>query len=599
MDFFFLRSFWGLWYLTFLSGFVILRISRYRSSLMYEMTGSLGMSLLINYTLVFFGTFFHIPLGVLLWSTSFLFLGIFFWILSKETPEERKQSLWTIYVSLGMLLFLWFLNQFVAKSGSIPWAGDDILGWNSWAMLWYQEKGIFVQQNFYPQMLPIMWAASYFFSGTSEIFFFSRSLMPYFFFGIFIMGLAIFWMERRITTLFGLLSLGWLFVLWRHFPRMTMGIADIPAAFFAFASFGFFLEYQKTKKVSPFFISLLLAVASSLTKQYGVLYLAGWGLLCIIEILKCPSLLKHKGFWIITAFALLLFTMWYGYGFFAQGYHRSFSKLFTVGSFQAYSSNPLVSQESTSLTKNLKNGLLFLSQQFKYPVVFFFMVLLWITGMFVPPFGWVALFITIPAFVFWSELIAYDIRNFSIGIVFFLYQAGIGIGWVTKKIISFLPATNQKKSFFSSFDKTLAFSHRFLVPSGLVVFMLIVGCSLFFSHKYLSQEQNRRMKKYVGNHREVNAMLYEYLEKKPSAVVYTDYSFAPFMPDMHYLLGSFTNLAEIQKAIANHHDLVFLIISSNGFPPSRFSPEVETFFRTNSRLKKVMDVGTGMLVEKK
>jgi hypothetical protein len=566
---------------------------------MYEMAGSLGISLLINYTIVFLGTLFHIPLGVLLWSTSFLFLGIFFWILSKETPAERKQSLWTTLASLGMLLFLWFLNQFVAKSGSIPWAGDDILGWNSWAMAWYQQKGIFAQQNFYPQMLPIMWATSYVFSGTSEIFFFSRSLMPYFFFGIFIMGLAIFWMERKITTLFGLLSLGWLFVLWRHFPRMTMGIADIPAAFFAFASFGFFLEYQKTKKVSPFFISLLLAVASSLTKQYGVLYLAGWGLLCIIEILKSPSLLKQKGFWIVTAFALLLFAMWYGYGFFAQGYHRSFSKLFTVGSFQAYSSNPLVSQESTSITKNLENGLFFLSQQFKHPVVFFFMVLLWITGMFVHPFGWVALFITVPAFVFWSELIAYDIRNFSIGIVFFLYQAGIGIGWATKKIISFLPAKNQKKSFFSSFNKTLAFSHRFLIPSGVVVFMFIVGCSLFFSHQYLSQEQNRRMKKYVGNHREVNAMLYEYLEKKPSAVVYTDYPFARFMPDIHHLQGSFTNLAEIQKAIANHHDLVFLIISSNGFPPSRFSPEVETFFRTNSRLKKVMDVGTGMLVEKK
>ncbi|MFN3660105.1 MAG: hypothetical protein ACK4TN_02575, partial [Brevinematales bacterium] len=188
METFFLQSFWGLFFLTFLPGFVILRISVYRSSLMHELIGSLGISLIFNYIFIFIGTLFHRSLQIPLWIGSFIFALLFLIIILRETSQERKQSLWVMLSSIAMLLFLWFLNQFVAKSGSIPWAGDDILGWNDWALAWYQGKGVYIQPNFYPQMLPTIWATSYLFSGTSEIFFFSRSLMPYFLFGIFIMG---------------------------------------------------------------------------------------------------------------------------------------------------------------------------------------------------------------------------------------------------------------------------------------------------------------------------------------------------------------------------------------------------------------------------
>ncbi|MFN4216335.1 MAG: hypothetical protein ACK4HQ_02900 [Brevinematales bacterium] len=604
MDIFFLQSFWGLFFLTFLPGFVILRLSHYRSSLIQELIGSLGISLLFNYIFIFIGTLFHLSLQIPLWIASFTFALLFLIIIFYETSQEKKQSLWVLLSSITMLLFLWFLNQFIAKSGSIPWAGDDIFGWNNWALAWYQGKGVYVQQNFYPQMLPTMWATSYLFSGTSEIFFFSRSLMPYFFFGIFIMGLGIFWTEKRITHFFGLISLGWLFLLWRDFPRMTMGTADIPAAFFGFTSFGFFLEYTKTKNWQSMGISLLLAVASSLTKQYGVLYLAGLGLLLLVQIKKYPSLLKEKSLWVISIVSFGLFASWYLYGFFAQGYHLSLSKLFTIGSFQAYSDNPFISQNPSSVGKNIFQSMLFLIHQFKSFLIFFAILIGWIVGIFSSPYGWVTLFITIPSFLFWSELIAYDIRNFSIGLVFFLYQGGIGLGLLLEKILSFSFSMKQKKEeLISFFEKQLAKMEKassfLLTPTGLLIGILVIGCSFVFSQPYLIQEQKKRMRLYVGNHREVNTMLCTYLEKNPSTIIYTDYPFISFIPDIHFIQGYFTNIREIQQALNSHEKLVFLIISSKGFPPSQFSPEVETFFRTNSYLAKVMEVETGMLVEKK
>ncbi|MCX7882213.1 MAG: hypothetical protein N2314_03200 [Brevinematales bacterium] len=605
---FFLQSFWGLWYITFLPGFIFLRLARWRACFLFELVGSMGLSLLFNYGLLFLATLLRLPLRGTVWAMSLVFLLLLIWLLVRENPRHRQQSFVVILFSLGMLFFLWFLNQFVAKSGSIPWAGDDLLGWNTWALAWYEGKGIFTQQNFYPQMLPITWATSYLFSGTSEIFFFSRSLMPYFFFGIFLTGLALWWTERKTLTLFGLISLGWLFVLWRHFPRMTMGLADIPAAFFGFASFGFFLLFRRTRDYVPLWISLLLATASALTKQYGILYWMGLWILVLFEGVKNTQLWQKKVFWLVAGLCLLFIGAWYGYGFFAQGYHHSLVSLISSGPFEAYASHPLVNKESSSLLSSLGNTLikstLFLMEQFRHPLFFVAMLLFTGISLWIRPYGGVFLVITLPAFLFWSELIAYDIRNFSVGLVFFVYQAGIGLGWVIEKILTAFPLLDKGWKHFLSFLEKSENYGKHILPHCLIFLWitlstLLISGSLFFSQSYLMNQQNQRMKIYVGNHREVNAMLYAYLSIHPETVIYTDYPFIRYMPEVRYILSAFTNLSQIETALSSHEKVAFLIITTNGFPPSKFSPEVESFFQSSKTLVKKADVGTGLLIEKR
>jgi len=601
MDVFFLASFWGLWYLTFLPGFVLLRLIGYRSSLFLDTIASFGMSLLLNYTIVFIATAFHIPLTPVLWTVSFIAFLLMLWVWLGREQSFFAENTMRILTSFGILFFLWFLNQFVARSGSIPWAGDDLFGWHSWALQWFTGHGVFTQPNFYPQMLPITWASSYTFSGTPTMFFFSRSLMPFFFFGIFLATMGVWWQQRLPRFFFGLVSLGWLFVIWRHFPRMTMGLADIPATFLAISSFALLSEYRLKKTPPSLVVAILLATASALTKQYGMVYCGGFFLIVGILLLQRDSFVRTRSFWVVTLLALVLLASWYGYGFFAQGYHRSLVRLFSTGPFEVYSSNPVVNTHSASVVDNLFKSTLFLMQQFRHPVFFVLMVLFSAIGSVVFP--EVALLIVLPAFILWGELIAYDIRNFSIGLVFFLYLGGVGIGWSIEQAAKRLPTLDHLVSTLSGLVTrllTTAYTlfRRSLLPASILTAVILIICSFVFSRSYLFAEQNRRMKRYVGNYREVNAMLYTYLDSHPDTVVYTDYPFIRYMPDLTYVENAFTNLSHIQTVLKTNTRVVFLVIFTNAYPSSRFSEEVREFFSTNTGLRQAMAIDKAALIEK-
>ena len=391
MDIFFLRSFWGLFYLTFLTGFILIRILKYESSILRELLVSFGLSLLVNYIFTYILGLFKFLFSFPYFIFSFLCFILLLYLVFKE-KERIGKNLLIISSSLFMLIFLWILNQFVFRSGSIAWGTDDLFGWHGWALNWYKNKPVFSQINFYPQMLPITWTTSYFFSGTEKIFFFSRSIMPYFFFGIILLAIDEFLQRKNILSLFGTLGLMWLFIIWREFPRLTIGLADIPASFLAFLSFIVLIEVINSKKndnTLSYGLAILIATASALTKQYGALYFLGFFIIVLIFIIKDYYFnkreLKLKMLLIFFVISFLLISSWYIYNFIYGKYFVSPEKLFSSGPFEFYNLN--IISKNKDFIFNLKNSFNILSSYFKSPLIFLLVLIFSILSIFVYPFN--------------------------------------------------------------------------------------------------------------------------------------------------------------------------------------------------------------------
>ncbi|MGC8770550.1 MAG: hypothetical protein ACP5Q5_04800 [Brevinematia bacterium] len=607
MDIFFLRSFWGLFYLTFLTGFILIRILKYESSILRELLVSFGLSLLVNYIFTYILGLFKFLFSFPYFIFSFLCFILLLYLVFKE-KERIGKNLLIISSSLFMLIFLWILNQFVFRSGSIAWGTDDLFGWHGWALNWYKNKPVFSQINFYPQMLPITWTTSYFFSGTEKIFFFSRSIMPYFFFGIILLAIDEFLQRKNILSLFGTLGLMWLFIIWREFPRLTIGLADIPASFLAFLSFIVLIEVINSKKndnTLSYGLAILIATASALTKQYGALYFLGFFIIVLIFIIKDYYFnkreLKLKMLLIFFVISFLLISSWYIYNFIYGKYFVSPEKLFSSGPFEFYNLN--IISKNKDFIFNLKNSFNILSSYFKSPLIFLLVLIFSILSIFVYPFNIALIMILIPAFLFWSMFVAYDIRNFSIGILFLVYLSGICIGFIFEKIKKKFSFISKTENFFTEIIQKFSFISEQLEKSKIFSFisifsaiLILVLFNFIFTQSKIVKKHNERMKLYVGDYRNVNKMLYEYLEKNRDSIVYTDYYFIVYMPELTYIKDNFTNVSNLITTIKEHRKGVFMILNGR-FHSSSVSKECEVFLKTNSIFKEVARCENGYLIE--
>ncbi len=573
-----------------------MRLIKHRSSVIDEIIVAAGLSLAINYMITYLlSAFSWFSLGwyVGFAGVSIVGMGILLVRDMRKSHEIIVHDLWVIAGGIGMLVFLWVLNQFVARSGSVPWAGDDLFGWNEWALRWFHRDPVWSQSNFYPQMLPITWAVSYLWSGTEGIYFFSRSIMPFFFFGILGMGWNLWWKKRDIPSFMGMIFLLWLFVVWKDFPRMTMGIADIPAAFFAFASFVVLLEGLDDERWQGIVLAAILATMASLTKQYGLLYLGAFGVIVFILFVRkkwWKDVLWWRVVLFIGLFAAVWLGLWYGVGFFREGYaFKNTEALVTRGAFEAYQA----SSESTqrfSLSRGWKQAVELLSRHFRSGWMVLVVGIGWAISLVSWPwllFGWL---VVVPAFLAWMLLIAYDIRNVSIGLVFFIYLAGIGWGTVLRMIRrkdkNPLPILMKLDERIQGLVGLLG--QRFWIPL-LVLGLggaLVGGWSVWYSYERLERIQEERMKKYVGNYRDLNAMVYDCLGDEKDVPIYGEYAFLAFFPYVLYNKIDFRSLESVRNVIeSGRKGYLLWVVSSSP------SDEVLSYLEASEKAGRIHRVG--------
>ncbi len=595
---FFLRSFIGLWYISFLSGFVFLRVLRYRASLINEVFVSFALSLGFNYLFTYILGVFRFINFLPYLIFFFLLLLILVFLLIKEKKDNFNDfihSLWVIVFSLVVLCFLWLLNQFVFRSGSIGWGIDDLFGWGSWALKWYNNKPVFSQPNFYGQLLPITWAVSYIWSGTEVIQFFSRSLMPLFFFGIIGLGFDRWVQKKDNISLISFIFLGWLFVVWRCYPRMTLGIADIPASFLAFASFMLLLQSKEKDDRLSFLISGLIASFSVVTKQYAVIYFCAFWIISLIFFWEKR---KDKK-WVTMFFITLLISLLWILPFYLKTvidmkFYKSPEKIVSIGSFQVYNEHVMYWEGENKLFNVLiTKPFNFFKDYFLGVLPFIFIILGVLLSTFYLPGLLLLLFVIVPSYFLWAILIAYDIRNFSIGLMFMIYVSGMGYGFILRKFVKVKKLSEIFSGLYEVLESKFIRNKILLAFSIVSIFVILLFCANFYSYDRLLSIQKERQKKYVGDFRDINTMIYSYKEINKNTVIYSDYIFLHYFPDIIFKYGNFTNINELKNVI-NSKEADFLLITKLYTPSEDVSNYIAECVK-NGKIKIATQSENGIL----
>jgi len=613
MDFYYIKSLTGLFYLTFLPGYVLLKIIRLSPRLSRDIFLGFGLSLTINYVIVFILGTLRIINFFSIWATFFVFLLALIILLFFEYKKDKEtfyRSLFTTSLAILSLVFFWLFNQYVVNSGSIAWGSDDLFSWNDWAIQWYKNNPVWYLANFYVQLLPVTWATSYLFSGTYAIQFFARSLMPIFFFYILLAGFDTFLQRRNILYLMSFIGLGWLFLVWKGFPRMTLGLADIPASFLAFSSLQMILQAQDEERRNRFkmlIIGAILASASAVTKQYGMVYLMSYIPLSyfILNDHKEKSFFKKILFSTIVP-ALIIAAPWYIYAFVEGKYYQRSGAIFREGSFERFKPDREVSSEAHNvsiLRAKIVNSFKILQNSFTNPVLLVIVVIFSIFSLVYFPFRLIWLFSLFPLYLLWMLLVAYDIRNFTMGMLFMVFISGAGMAFCLElvfdkeKINKTLSTIIERLHFFFS---SILKSSRIAFFVFMASIITVISFNFLFTYPFLHKRFIERQKKYLGDHRDINAMLYSYIESKgQKAPLYTDYCFVPYMPDISYIYGNFEDLKYL-KSLVDSKKIGTILIIKQWNHKSKISTDVEQLLRAylnSGKLQKISECENGYLLE--
>jgi hypothetical protein len=316
----------GLFQITFVPGFLLLRLARHQGSLLQRAAYSFGTSLLVNYLLVYWlvsaGLYSRTIVGALITVEWAALAGV----LAKNGFRWRWQSgrsaLLSAYnrvcgthplaaAALGvaaLATIIVFVGVFIGNIGSVFVLGDDVVSWDRWAMGW--AAGQVPGSGGYPQVLPANWSITYLLLGTTDVKMFAKAIMPLFPLGTLLLFAALFERTSQLTWLAALniYALVLIYVLDTRFWRS--GYADIPSSFFAFLTLYAFLELvsaegpqSRFRLVAP----ILFGAAAMQTKQSGIFIFCVAVVACAVWLFKRraqfprPMLLWTCASWFATA----------------------------------------------------------------------------------------------------------------------------------------------------------------------------------------------------------------------------------------------------------------------------------------------------------
>ncbi len=283
----------------FLPGFLVLLLLQMNKGALRTMLFSIGLSLLINYILIFslviFGLyqrnifFFIVILEMALlvrWFVrhpqNFSFLEKLNTVRSQCAFFIKSQSLVSVIIFIvACAAILFYLFYLIGYFRPVFAATDPLLGWNAWAILWYEGAKHFIV-NSYPQLLPMMWSLNYLFIDSSYVQLFNQLMMVVFPFSFLLLFGELFSLHKNRSYLLALILAGYVlfaFLNWRVFS----GFADLSSMFFGMLSltilFFPFERYTKKQCIKLIIFGALFASGSALTKRSGLLYAIAYPIL--------------------------------------------------------------------------------------------------------------------------------------------------------------------------------------------------------------------------------------------------------------------------------------------------------------------------------
>jgi hypothetical protein len=297
--------------LTFLPGFLFLRGIKLYAGFIKTLILSFALSLVINYCLVvlmiaahiyvsaavllvfageciLFGWFYHSAASLSLGQVSARILAGFegflasFWVFRREFDPAQdddpeffrllRLGFYTLAGILALSAILWLFQVFRANLGTVFNSWDAVLSWNRWAVI-LAGNHFPIDSGTYPQLLPANLSLTYIFSGSTQVQFFAKALMPLF--SIYMLLLLADLGLQYKTAGFFLAAVVARYMLKKFLGDfIPEGYADIPAAFFCMAALFCIFQVrdtaQESMKKKYLWLGMLMAAGGAVTKQMAI-----------------------------------------------------------------------------------------------------------------------------------------------------------------------------------------------------------------------------------------------------------------------------------------------------------------------------------------
>lgn len=249
---------------------------------------SFGLSIIINYQVIFLLSMIGFLSRVSLFSLIFCEIFAFVW-LYRKSPWWNK-SLSSIWTELGfsqelyhkgnirkltLIFILIVMGIIILKNTGLVFQNSDaVYSWNRWAVQWYESKNPVTNGGLSPQLIPANWSIVYFLTNSPDLQFFARFIMPFF---LLFMSLALYDLAKvqkynsmllsSITTL--------AFILYLPTMHVVDGFMELPVAFFSLASVYMLLKViaeESNWDLKRLILAFIFAAGAALTKQEGVFF---------------------------------------------------------------------------------------------------------------------------------------------------------------------------------------------------------------------------------------------------------------------------------------------------------------------------------------
>jgi hypothetical protein len=545
----------------FIPGFIAYILLNRRSSypnLMLLPVFTFGLSLMINYLIVFFLTYFHIYTKsalIILLVSEFVFLAVVFIFRKLNTKvysfsnmyneiQEELNSLFKAITSrdgffkfalliLSVSLFLFISNTLISDFGKI-FASDGVFSWNRWATDFYNNR-MPSSTYHYPQLIPTNWSVAYVLCGY-PIQFIPHTIMHLFLilpiYTFVVLGItkrsALFYFSAFI--IYDSLS--------AHGFCWTDGFVDVAVSYFAIMVFvsliSMKIEDAGTDKQKYVILGALFACGASVTKQAGLFVVLMYPVLLFI-------LSRNKFGW--TYRKVIKFSLTF-----------LFMLIIIVLPYYLWGQieikKGLAASEINYVTHDIFNGASYLERflnawgyfygLFPSYILFGICILSFLFSFADKTIRLLTLVFAIPYYIIWALFFSYDIRNVALVIPYFALALGSGLNFILLR----LDKPIRIFYFLKSKIKVSRRTNKFIFP--LIVILISAGIFLFnneVSREKLIESQNDKLIQQIGD-AEVNIKLFSYHAETPiDKTILTDYGHLEFLPK----IGKYYEYCEIKS----------------------------------------------------
>lgn len=522
---------------TFIPGFLLLKYTKTRINKIRQLVYGFGLSLLINYLLVFLLTITGIykPLtlyiilfieGVLLvyyyWKcrpplTGYIKLDCRRWFTSWKQFTTFNSLTYNFLFIVSLAVILWYVFLFFYFLGGVFEHWDPVVGWNRFALDWADNQ-LPGHTWRYPQLIPANWSLSYVLLQNTEVQCFAKALMPLFSLGVMLLfldlGLRI--QKKKSLYLLGLILSG-IFLAYMYNPSFIVsGYVDIAVSFFAFLAFHAlhrFPEENNRWNFKQVWWAVVFASAAAVTKQSG-LYILGvilvWAFIRIFKNRKAFSPKKTVGIILLVLLTVSIVSVsWY------------VLKEIHIQSGKDQSGIELVQKahQGAGYTQRFTRAVTKLAthRHPKLQFLFYAGILVMLLGVFHKKSWRVTLFIVIPYTLIWGFFFSYDTRNLAPMIPFMAFTAAGGMVFLKK----LLPG-----------DKKMPVFNVPVIPVIILVLLGLAAMNFTLLEKdtIIRQQIHKKMK--MGD-AELNALLYRFHNKQGiTGKIATNYLYLKYLPGL-------------------------------------------------------------------